>query len=132
MAMRRICEALDAGLAFPMFGDGSQSRDFTYVADAVDATVRAGTAGRVADVYNIGGGEEASLSRVISTLEALAGRALDVDRRPAQRGDVRRTSADVSLARHDLGWSPAVSLDEGLAAQLQWVRSRNGAGAVLA
>ena len=130
MAMRRICEALESGATFQLFGDGSQSRDFTFVADAVDATVRAGSADVSAEVYNVGGGEEATMTQVIGTLEQLAGRRLDLDRRPAQRGDVRRTSADVSLARRNLGWAPTVHLEQGLAAQLDWVRSRHRVKAV--
>jgi len=133
MAMRRICDALVSGGTFPQFGDGSQSRDFTFVTDAVDATVRAAHAETTThDVYNVGGGEEATLSRVIATLEELANRPLHRDRHPAQRGDVIRTSADVSLARRDLGWSPAVTLGEGLAAELAWVRSRHPINAVVA
>jgi UDP-glucuronate 4-epimerase len=130
MAMRRICEALESGATFQLFGDGSQSRDFTFVTDAVDATVRAGSADVSAEVYNVGGGEEATMTQVIGTLEQLAGRRLDLDRRPAQRGDVRRTSADVSLARRNLGWAPTVHLEQGLAAQLDWVRSRHRVKAV--
>ena len=124
MAMRRICDALAFGGTFQLYGDGSQSRDFTYVADAVDATVRCADADATAPIYNIGGGEEATMAHVIATLESLAHARLRLDRRPPQRGDVRRTSADVALARRDLGWSPTVSLSEGLAAQLAWVRSR--------
>jgi len=124
MAMRRICDALAFGGTFQLFGDGSQSRDFTYVADAVDATVRCADATATAPVYNIGGGEEATMAHVIATLESLAHARLLLDRHPPQRGDVRRTSADVALARRDLGWSPTVSLSEGLAAQFAWVRSR--------
>ncbi|MFL6135637.1 MAG: NAD-dependent epimerase/dehydratase family protein [Nocardioidaceae bacterium] len=130
MAMRRICEALETGARFPLFGDGSQSRDFTFVADAVDATVQAALAEIPAEVYNIGGGEEATLAQVIATLEQLAGTRLNLDRRPIQRGDVRRTSADVSLAQRNLGWSSSVSLREGLAAQLAWVQSRHRVKAV--
>ncbi len=132
MAIRRICEALDSGGRFGMFGDGSQSRDFTFVADAVDATVRAAHAGSPAEIYNIGGGEESTLSRVIATLERCADRPLGIDFLPLQRGDVRRTSADVSLAGRDLGWSPGVPLHQGLAAQLAWVRSRRLVSEVVA
>jgi UDP-glucose 4-epimerase len=132
MAIRRICDALDSGATFPLFGDGSQSRDFTFVTDAVDATVRCAHAAATMELYNVGGGEEATLSHVIATLERLAGRPLDLDRHPIQRGDVHRTSADVSLARHDLGWAPVVPLDQGLAAQLAWVHSRGSRKAVSA
>jgi UDP-glucuronate 4-epimerase len=130
MAMRRICEALESGAGFPLFGDGSQSRDFTYVTDAVDATVRCAHAERATEVYNVGGGEEATLAHVIATLERLAGRRLTLDRHPTQRGDVHRTSADVSLARRNLDWSPVVPLEQGLAAELAWVRSRRSTKAV--
>jgi nucleoside-diphosphate-sugar epimerase len=130
MAMRRICDALVSGATFPLFGDGSQSRDFTFVTDAVDATVRCAHADAATEVYNVGGGEEASLSHVIATLERLAGTRLALDRHPTQRGDVLRTSADVSLARRELGWSPVVPLDKGLAAQLAWVQARSSMSAV--
>ena len=123
MAIRLICDALVLGGTFPLLGDGSQSRDFTFVTDAVDATVRAAHAPNPADLYNVGGGEEATMARVIATLERHAGCRLAVERRPTQRGDVRRTSADVSLARADLGWAPAVPLDDGLAAELSWVEA---------
>jgi UDP-glucuronate 4-epimerase len=132
MAIRRICDALDSGGTFQLFGDGFQSRDFTYVSDAVDATIRAALAASPAEVYNIGGGEEATLARVIGTLEQYAGSRLTLDRRPAQRGDVRRTSADVTLARRTLGWTPHVTLAEGLDAQLAWVQSRRPAAEVVA
>ncbi len=125
MAIRRICDALTSGGTFELYGDGSQSRDFTYVADAVDATVRCAHTAATAPVYNIGGGEEATMARVIATLEGLSGARLALHRRPPQRGDVRRTSADVSLARRDLGWQPAVPLGEGLSAELAWVRGRS-------
>lgn len=132
MAMRRLCEALVQGDTFPVYGDGAQSRDFTYVADAVDATFRAGVAPSPAPVYNVGGGNEATLTEVIETLEELAGRPALLDRREAQAGDVRRTSADTALAQTTLGWTPRVSLVEGLADELTWVDDRHRASTTLA
>jgi nucleoside-diphosphate-sugar epimerase len=132
MAIRRICDALASGGTFRLHGDGSQSRDFTYVTDAVDATVRCAVAEPTAEVYNIGGGEQATMSRVIGILETLAGRSLEVERTPAQRGDVTRTSADVSRARADLDWSPEVTLRRGLAQQYAWVRARSRVQEVVA
>jgi UDP-glucuronate 4-epimerase len=120
MAMRRICRSLLDGTAFGMFGDGSQSRDFTFVSDAVDATVRAGVAGRTSPVYNVGGGEEATLAQVVAVLEAAAGRSLLVEPHPVQAGDVLRTKADVRLAETELGWRPVVRLVDGLAAEYAW------------
>jgi UDP-glucuronate 4-epimerase len=124
MAMRRLCEALIDGAPFPLYGDGSQSRDFTHVDDAVEATLRAGVADRPAPVYNIGGGEEATLAEAISILESLAGRRVLLDRREAQHGDVRRTGADTTRARSSLGWRPAVSLRDGLRTELDWTAQR--------
>jgi UDP-glucuronate 4-epimerase len=120
MALRRLCDALLAGTTFPLYGDGSQSRDFTYVADAVDVTVRAAHPGRPHALYNVGGGEEATLAEAIALLESLAGKSVLLDRREPQAGDVRRTGADTSLARATLGWRPATRLRDGLRRELEW------------
>jgi nucleoside-diphosphate-sugar epimerase len=132
MAIRRICDALATGGTFRLHGDGSQSRDFTYVTDAVDATVRCARTEPTADVYNVGGGERATMATVIAALETLSGRSLHVERTPPQRGDVTSTSADVTLARDQLGWSPTVPLRQGLAQQYAWVRNRTRVRAVSA
>jgi UDP-glucuronate 4-epimerase len=124
MAFRRLCEALLAREPFPLYGTGSQSRDFTHVSDAVDATVRAGVAGESPPLLNIGGGVEATLAEVIETLEELARHRVILDRHPAQQGDVLRTSADTTLARTTLGWRPRISLQDGLLSELEWTRSR--------
>jgi UDP-glucuronate 4-epimerase len=125
MALRRICEALVQRRPFTINGDGFQSRDFTYVTDAVDATLRAALVADPAPVYNVGGGEEATLLRVIAVLETAMGTPLELQRIGAQRGDVRRTAANVSLARRSLGWRPRVGLEDGLERQLDWVRDRH-------
>jgi UDP-glucuronate 4-epimerase len=127
MAMRKLCEALLDGAPFPLYGDGAQSRDFTHVADAVDATFRAALADDPAAIYNVGGGQEATLSEVVALLEDLSGATAVLDRRPAQTGDVRRTAADTSRAHADLGWEPGVGLRDGLRGQLDWVRARRRA-----
>ncbi len=121
MAMTRLCRATLGGPAFPVMGDGSQSRDFTYVADAVDATVRAmGSDRELPPVFNVGGGQEATLRQVIDLVGSIAGRPVPLEWGPAQRGDVRRTGADTSLARTVLDWSPTTTLAEGLAAHYAW------------
>lgn len=125
MAMRRLCEAAAGGPSFTLNGDGLQSRDFTYVGDAVDATLRAGVVLGVPLVLNVGGGEEATMLQVISTIEELAGRSLDIQLAGDGKGDVRRTAADTCIARHALGWAPSTSLGDGLANQLDWVRARS-------
>jgi nucleoside-diphosphate-sugar epimerase len=127
MAMRILCESLLDRTPFPLYGDGRQSRDFTHVADAVDATYRAGLAGDPAAIYNVGGGHEATLADVIATLEELSGREAVLDRRPDQAGDVRRTAAETTRAQTDLGWTASVGLREGLRSELDWVRARREA-----
>jgi UDP-glucuronate 4-epimerase len=124
MAMRILCESLLDRTPFPLYGDGRQSRDFTHVADAVDATYRAGLAGDPAAIYNVGGGHEATLADVIAALEELSGREAVLDRRPDQAGDVRRTAAETTRAETDLGWTPSVGLREGLRSELDWVTAR--------
>ena len=124
MAIRRLCRAALDGTPFPLHGDGRQSRDFTYVDDAVDATVRAMAASGPEAVLNVGGGEESSLAGLIETVGALAGRPVAVVRHDAAAGDVTRTSADTTRARRSLGWRPVVGLDEGLRAELAWVAER--------
>jgi nucleoside-diphosphate-sugar epimerase len=104
-----------------LFGDGEQTRDFTYVHDAVSATIAAATKGVPGRVYNIGGGSRVSMNQVLQIIERVAGHQLLVNRDDAQKGDMRHTYADTSLARQDLGFAPRVGLDEGLAAEFQWL-----------
>jgi nucleoside-diphosphate-sugar epimerase len=120
MAFPRIVEALVEGSQFTLYGDGEQSRSFTYVGDVVEATVLAMAGAAGGAVYNVGGGQEATMNEVIALLEGLAGRTLDVRREAAVLGDQRRTKADTSRIHADLGWAPRTSLEEGLRAQWQW------------
>ncbi len=124
MAIRRMCEALAGGPEFVLHGDGSVRRDFTHVADAVDATVRALSMADPGAVLNVGGGREAGLAEVLAALGTLAGRPVPLRTGPEQPGDVRRTGADTRRARRALGWSPRVGLTDGLAGELAWVRER--------
>lgn len=125
MAIRRLCEAAHGGEEFRMFGDGTVSRDFTYVLDVVDATIRAVLAKNPSSVFNVGGGEEATMASIISVLGRLTGKPMPFATTAAQSGDVQRTAADTSRARRQLGWAPKVGLTEGLQAELDWVASRN-------
>jgi UDP-glucuronate 4-epimerase len=111
----------------PLHGDGAQSRDFTHVADAVDATFRAAFADDPATIDNVGGGHEATLREIVALLEELSEREAVIDRRPEQAGDVRRTAADTSRAREDLGWQPSVGLRDRRRSQLDRVQARRDA-----
>jgi nucleoside-diphosphate-sugar epimerase len=124
MAFTRLLEALADGGTFPLLGDGSAARSFTYVADAVGATLSAMEHGRAGELYNVGGGETATMAEAIALAEQISGRRLALERHGAAAGDVRRTGADVSKAATELGWAPTTSLAHGLAAQWEWVAGR--------
>ena len=122
MAFTKIARALASGEPFQVFGSGEQSRDVTYVGDAVAATIAAMERAATGAVYNVGGGSETTLNEVIALCEELTGRTLDRRGAEAAAGDVRRTSADTTRARTELGWLPRTSLADGLRAQLRWAR----------
>jgi UDP-glucuronate 4-epimerase len=124
MAFTRIVRALVGEGRFELYGDGSDSRGFTYVGDAVEATVRAMEDGSAGSVYNVGGGSEATMADAIALLERIAGRTLRLVHSERRRGDVRRTSADTTRIESDLGWRPSTSLEDGLEAQWRWATSR--------
>jgi UDP-glucuronate 4-epimerase len=128
MAFTRIARALAAGTPFSVFGTGDQSRDVTYVGDAAEATILAMEHGTSGAVYNVGGGSETSLNEVIEICERLSGRTLDRREEPVAKGDVRRTSADTTRTRDELGWEPVTSIEEGLRRQLEWAGLEIGAG----
>jgi UDP-glucuronate 4-epimerase len=121
MAFARIANALSEGNTFRVFGDGEQSRDFTFVSDAVSAALLSMQEAPGGAVYNVGGGTEASMREVIQLAEDLSGERLNVQREDAATGDVRRTAADTQRIRHETGWAPSVSLEEGLRVQLEWM-----------
>jgi nucleoside-diphosphate-sugar epimerase len=102
-----------------VYGDGLQIRGNTYVSDCVTATIAAINA-RPGETYNVGGGETATVWEIIRKLEAIAGQAAVIRREPARPGDQRHTLADTSKLQSHLGWSPRVSLDEGLKKQWDW------------
>jgi UDP-glucuronate 4-epimerase len=118
MAFARISQALACGTPFHVYGNGEQTRQFTFVQDAVRATLAAMERAPGGSVYNVGGGTEASLRDVIALGEQLTGRRLDVRYTDAGAGDVRRTAADISRIRSELGWEPCTSLEAALTAQL--------------
>jgi nucleoside-diphosphate-sugar epimerase len=124
MAFTPLLEALADGTTFRLFGDGSASRSFTFVGDAVAGTLAVMERGRPCEIYNVGGGEEATMADAIALAESIAGRTLALERHGAAAGDVRRTRADVGKAARELGWAPATPLVEGLRAQWAWVAAR--------
>lgn len=124
MAFHRFGKALIEGERVVLNGDGGQTRDFTYIADVVEANVRAAaTPGVEGEVFNIAGGSRASIHQVIRTLEDLSGQKAWIDYRQPARGDVRHTYADISHAQRLLGYQPRITLRDGLAAELDYLKS---------
>jgi nucleoside-diphosphate-sugar epimerase len=121
MAFRRFLAAAMRGEALPQFGDGHQTRDFTFVADAVAATVAAATRGIPGRVYNIGGGSRVEVLDVFELVRHVTGRPVTAAVLDAQKGDMRDTYAETTRARQDLGFAPAVTLENGLRAQFEWM-----------
>ena len=128
MFFRRVCERLRDGGEFEIFGSGGQSRSFTYVDDVVDASCAAMERAPSGATYNVGGGEEATMLDAISLLEEVSGRSLAVRRTDVARGDMLRTSADISRIREQLDWQPRTSLRDGLQAEWSWCSARVAAG----
>jgi len=124
MAFARMVACLVERRPFELFGDGTQSRSFTFVDDTVDATIRAMEEAPGGAIYNVGGGVDVSMLEAIEALGRVAGRRLEVVRSPRVEGDVMRTAADTSRIRAEIGWEPRTTFEEGLEAQWRWAADR--------
>lgn len=124
MAFAKMVSCLAEGRPFQLYGDGTQSRSFTFVHDAVEATIAVMERARAGATFNVGGGSEVSMLEAIETLERIAGRRLEVVWMARRDGDAARTAADTTRIREALGWSPETSFEEGLAAQWRWAVAR--------
>jgi UDP-glucose 4-epimerase len=125
MAFHRFLKAALLGEPVRLFGDGQQTRDFTFVDDIVAATRAAADNGRPGCVYNVGGGERVSINHVLELVNQVTGRQVTVKREEIQRGDMKDTHADTTAARRDLGFRSTVALREGLAREWSWVRGQH-------
>jgi len=121
MAFNIFCRAAVEGTPIEVFGDGLQTRDFTFVADVVRASRAAAARGVDGRVYNVGGGSQVSLAQTIELIGELAGRRLEVAHLPNERGDVKDTGADTRKARAELGFEASTGLSEGLLAEFEWM-----------
>ncbi len=126
-ALQLFLTAARDGQPVTLLGDGSQRRDFTYVDDVVEATVRALQAPPVGEAINLARGRTVPLSEVLDAIGRVTGRVLEVRRAARAQGDVRTTSAVIEKARRLLGYAPRVDLEEGL--RRQWEHVRGPAGA---
>ena len=121
MAFQRFLTAARDGPPITTYGDGEQTRDFTFVSDIVAANMAAASRGRAGSVYNIGGGSRVTLNHVLDLIRRVTGKPIAVQREPEQKGDMRHTYADTSAARRDLDFSPQVTLENGLDQQYRWL-----------
>ena len=123
MAFSRLISCALQDEPFAVYGDGEQTRDFTFVSDAVEGTIASASRGRLGATYNIGGGGRHSMNSAVEALASLIGARIECRYQQPQRGDARDTSADIRRARRDLGFTPSQDFRSGLEAQLRWQRA---------
>ena len=125
MAFARFMDALVEDEEIEIYGDGEQTREFTYVSDVIEGTLKAASADVAGQIINLGGGSRVTLNRVLDTLEDVS--RMKARRRyvPAAPGDLRHTGASINVARDRLEWEPRVSLREGLGRQWAWFRAKS-------
>jgi UDP-glucose 4-epimerase len=123
MAFHKFMKSILEGSAIPVYGDGRQTRDFTYIDDIIDANLAAFERGDPGAVYNTGGGHRRQLADIFPLLEEICGRPVLIERHEEQKGDVPHTYADISAARKDLDYNPRISLEDGLREQWQWIQT---------
>ena len=126
MAFHRFCRAMLAGEPITVYGDGKQSRDFTFVSDAIEANVRAWKRAKPQGVYNIGGGSQVEVVEAIALLEKSLGVKARVSFEPRPAGDPDRTRADAARLAADLDYKTTVGIADGLAAEAEWARTLYG------
>lgn len=129
MAFHRFCRSLLKGEEILVYGDGRQSRDFTFIADAVEANVRAWQRSAPQGVYNIGGGSQVEVLEAIAILEQALGRKAKLRFEPRPPGDPLRTRADASRLRSDLDYATRTGIADGLAAEAEWSKTMYGGAA---
>ncbi len=126
LAINKFVRLMYAGEPIPMFGDGTTSRDYTFIADIVRGVLAAVERDMPWAVINLGSSRPVKLRELIAALERVTGIEAQINQLPAQPGDMPHTYADITRARELLGWEPEVALDDGLAAFLQWWRRHQG------
>ncbi len=124
MAFHKFFRTILLDEPIPIYGDGQQTRDYTFISDVVAANLAAATApAAVGEVFNIGGGSRVVLTEVLDTMEKIVGRPIRRNHVEAAKGDARHTGADVSKAQKLLGYQPKVSLQEGLRKEWEWIKA---------
>lgn len=122
MAFHKFLRSAAENEPITVYGDGSQTRDFTYVGDIINANISAMEKGKPGEIYNIGGGHNRKLKDIFPVLNQVTGKNIAINYSENQKGDVPHTSADISKAAADLNYQPRVRLEDGLREEWQWVR----------
>jgi UDP-glucuronate 4-epimerase len=123
LAIHKFASLMAEGRPVPVFGDGTNGRDYTYVDDIVEGIVRATARIRGFRIWNLGGSSPLPLNDLVARLGAGLGVTPELERLPRQPGDVDRTWADIARAAEDLGWTPRTGFDSGLERFLTWFRN---------
>lgn len=121
LAIHKFARLILAGKPIPVFGDGSTSRDYTFIADIIDGVLRAADRCKAYHIYNLGESSPITLTDLIAEMEKALGKKAVIDRKPMQPGDVNRTYADVSRARAELGYAPSTDMTTGLSKFVAWL-----------
>jgi UDP-glucose 4-epimerase len=122
MAFHKFLRSAANNEPITVYGDGSQTRDFTYVGDIINANISAMEKGKPGEIYNIGGGHNRKLNDIFPVLNQVTGKNIAINYSENQKGDVPHTSADISKAAADLDYQPRARLEDGLREEWQWVR----------
>ncbi|MFC1926567.1 NAD-dependent epimerase/dehydratase family protein [Chloroflexota bacterium] len=125
MAFTKFIRAIMEEKPITIYGDGEQTRDFTFISDAVDANLKAAHSDISGLAFNIGGGSRVTLNQALKTLQNMAGKEANIFYQETQMGDARHTFADVAKAKGLMGWVPEVTLEQGLRAQVEWFKGKN-------
>lgn len=127
MAIHKFTRLVDEGSPLPRFGSGESIRDYTFIDDIVDGVMGAARHGQGYRIYNLGESRTTSLTQLIDLVATALGKKAIVDPQPEQPGDVRRTFADISRARDEIGYAPSVEMEEGIARFVSWYRQEGSA-----
>jgi len=123
MAFHKFFKSIAQDKEITVYGDGQQTRDFTFIDDIIEAIVSSIESGKAGEAYNVGGGTRRKLVDLISILERICQKKVNVDYQKGQKGDVRHTYADITKAKKDLNYVPRTSLEDGLGAEWEWIQT---------
>jgi len=123
MAFHKFFKSIAQDKEITVYGDGQQTRDFTYIDDIIEAIVSSIESGKAGEAYNVGGGTRRKLVDLISILERICQKKINMKYQEDQKGDVRHTYADITKAKKDLNYGPQTSLEDGLGAEWEWIQT---------